>query len=722
MDKYIDRELSWLAFNERVLEEARRDDTPTLEKVKFLSIFSSNLDEFFMVRVAGLQHMIAEELTSVEYPDIEAARKSYEQIAKTVKRLTPKQYEFYHDIILPAMKAKNIEIVEFGSLEDKYKSEIEKHFHENIKPVLTPMAIDPGHPAPFLSNLEIYLVSKFKTQTARKDLLPLLGIVQIPKILPRFYQIKTGSKADLKFISIENIIANHIESLFLGFKCESTAVMRVIRNLDYELLENEVVDLLAAVKKEMTESRQKEIVRLEITQQVEPDVLAKVCSTWKVDLETVFKMPGMIGLSSLSFFHNLPLPDKFKPFNPRLPAAFSSSESIFSLIRKQDILLHHPYDSFYPIVEFLNAAADDPEVIAIKQTLYRTSGDSPIMNSLINAAEKGKQVTAVVELKARFDESNNIEWAQQLERAGVHVVFGFVGLKTHVKSTLIIKRERKQLKMYAHLSTGNYNTSTARLYTDIGILTSDQQICEDVANLFNFLTGFNILGGEIAKLKESMVPTFKKLIISPLGMRKGILDLIHQEIDFHKKSGDGLIMAKMNSLVDEEVIDALYAASSAGVTIKLIIRGICRLRPGVKDLSENISVVSIIDRFLEHSRVFYFHSGGSKRVYLSSADWMPRNFDRRVEAMTPIQSEALKSGLVDEVLGSGLKDNVRAWVMEPNGEYRQKEREGEAFRSQEYLIQVARTRGVKSLPYDEALKITKHQGRTSKRPVAAKKT
>jgi polyphosphate kinase len=421
----------------------------------------------------------------------------------------------------------------------------------------------------------------------------------------------------------------------------------------------------------------------------------------------IFDIPGLMQLYKLPFSIL-----KEKPFNPRIPAVFSNRDDIFSILDKQDVMLHHPFESFYPVIELLQSAAHHPDVIAIKQTLYRTSGDSPIVDALIEAANRGKQVTAIIELKARFDEKNNIQWARQLERSGVNVVFGFIGLKTHAKATLIIRKKGRKLVRYSHLSTGNYNSSTAKLYTDIGYMTSDKTIGDDLSKMFNLLTGFNIFQGSIRELDESSLPTFQKIILAPVNMRNHTLRLIKDEINFHKKSGDGHIIAKMNALVDPPIIQALYEASQAGVKIELLVRGVCCLRPGIKGLSENIQVRSILDRFLEHSRVFYFHHDGEQLCYLASADWMTRNMIRRIECMFPIEDPDMKSRLLNEILAGGLEDNCHAWVLDAMGTYtRLQAPDAKRYRSQTEFIETARSEGVKSLPYDEAIRTKSKAGR-----------
>ena len=708
---FLNRELSWLEFNARVLQEATVPGTPSLERSKFLSIFTSNLDEFFMVRIAGLKKMLAEDLFSTESPDGLGVRETLKRVRTRTLELVQQKYDCYRQIVIPELAQNHIKICDIGGCDEHQIKALSTYFQNDVFPVLTPLAVDPAHPFPFLSNLSLYLVVTFKstqfsTSTHNAESMPPIALVEVPSILSRLIKISSPENQH-HFILLEDLIAKHLNTLFPGFKISQWFCVRVTRNLDFNLLENEVVDLLKTIQKEVINREHQEAVRLEVSANAPKKVVQYLQTTLKLDEDDVYYCGGPLVLSGFRQLYELPLESlKDPPFNPRISVELSGPEDFFTLLSKQDFLVHHPYESFYAVIEFLNSAADDPNVLAIKQTLYRTSGDSPIIDSLIRAAENGKQVTAVVELKARFDEKNNISWARSLERAGVNVVFGFIGLKTHCKATLIVRKEKNSLSRYVHLSSGNYNSSTAKLYTDIGFFTSNSDIGNDVASLFNMLTGFNVLTGEKAPELAAAYPAMRKIALAPLHLRNKFLTLIDEEIAFHKKHSNGLIFAKMNALVDRFLIAKLYEASAAGVKVQLIVRGICSLRPGVQGISDNIEVISIIDRFLEHSRVFYFHSGGSGRMFLSSADWMPRNMDRRIEVAFPVEHELLKQRLLNEVLNTYWKDNVKARVLQPDGSYIQRKSKNpeSSIRAQMLLIQVARERGIKSIPYEKAIR------------------
>ncbi len=717
-ERYFNRELSWLSFNSRVLDEALDKTTPLLERLKFLGIFSTNQDEFFMVRIAGLKKMKKEGIPVCESPEAMPIETALSEIQTRAKDLLKKQYHCLKNEVLPGLEKHGVSITKFDSLTKAQQERLTEYFMQDVFPVLTPLAVDPAHPFPFLRNLALYLTVVFKT--ADKDGEHPLGFVEIPAIIPRLIEVKNGKEHT--YVMLEDLMRAHIDKLFLGFEYHSTYTIRVTRNLDYTLLENEVVDLLKSIKQEMISREQQEAVRLEVDADISSVVLEKLVKELKLDSDDVFKMPRPLFIPGLFDLLKLPLDHLKDPqFNPRLPRSMASNEDIFAMLTQRDLFVHHPYESFYAVVEFLATAAADKNVLAIKQTLYRTSGDSPIINALIHAAENGKQVTAVIELKARFDEKNNIVWARRLERSGVNVVFGFIGLKTHCKATLIVRKEKEQIARYVHLATGNYNSSTAKLYTDIGLFTKDKQMGEDVSALFNILTGFNVLTGVRKAGFKSIFPDFKKLLVAPIDLKPSMLALIDEEIECQRKHGSGLIIAKANGLVDQQIIDKLYEASCAGVKIKLIIRGICCLRPGVPGLSENIEVISIIDRFLEHSRIFYFKAAGLHRVFVGSADLMARNMNRRIEATFPIEDTDIKHRIIHEILGITLSDNVKARELNADGTYtlRTPAEGEEVIRSQEKFIQLAREEGVKSLPYDKAIK---HAGskKDSGRPIAKK--
>ncbi len=710
-DTFINREISWLAFNQRVLELAQDPSTPLLEKLKFLSIFSSNLDEFFMVRVAGLQTLIKEEITTQEYPSLHLIEDTLSEIRVIVEDLIQKQQKVLREEVLPSLEEYEITLVGYDTIKGSEKTVMDKFFRSNIFPVLTPLVVDPAHPAPFFNNGHNYVVVRLDGLRTGN---PNLGFIQVPKVLPRLVPV-TPKLGETRYVLTEDLVSSHIGDLFLGLGVEYAGMVRVTRNLDYDLLENEVVDLLKSIQKEVIRREYQEIVRMEVSEGMSKDTRETLMHILKADKTTIIsEIRGVFDIPGIMQLYKLPLSIlKDEPFNPRIPAVFSSREDIFSILDEQNVMLHHPYESFYPVIELLQSAAHHPDVVAIKQTLYRTSGESPIIDALIEAADRGIQVTAIIELKARFDEKNNIQWARQLERSGVNVVFGFVGLKTHAKATLIIRKKGNKLIRYSHLSTGNYNSSTAKLYTDIGFMTSDKVIGDDLSKMFNLLTGFNIFQGSIRELGESSLPSFQKIILAPVNLRNHTLRLIRDEISFHKKSGEGHIIAKMNALVDPALIQALYEASQAGVKIELIVRGVCCLRPGIKGLSENIHVRSVLDRFLEHSRIFYFHHDGEQLCYLASADWMTRNMIRRIECMFPVEDPELKARLLDEILATTLEDNCQTWVLDAFGSYNRIHApdEDKKLRSQAEFIEIARTDGVKSLPYDEAIRVKSKAGR-----------
>lgn len=726
--KYLNRELSWLEFNARVLAEAGLVATPVLERLKFLSIFSTNLDEFFMVRVAGLRKMVQEDLTASDSPDDKSSDEVLRRIRVRVKELLKQTSQTFSEFVAPALKSEGLEIIAIKDLSADAKNNLKNYYQRNVLPVLTPLAVDPAHPFPFVTNLSLYLVVLFKEVNYEhtNTLNPPIGLVEIPAVLPRLIPVenaKTENPQSQQFVLLEDLVAENISRLFLGFEVSQTSILRVTRNLDYNLLENEVVDLLKSVQKEMTNREHQEAVCLQIAGKSLPvSVFELLKRELEISDEDVYEGPSPLVLSGLMSLYNLPHVGahlKDPAFNPRLPVQMVSNDDIFSLMTRADILLHHPFDSFYPVIELLQVAASDPHVLAIKQTLYRSSGDSPIIEALIQASENGKQVTAVVELKARFDEKNNILWARRLERAGVNVVFGFVGLKTHCKATLIIRKESNKLARYVHLSTGNYNSNTAKIYTDLGFFTSDESYGNDVSNIFNLLTGFNILSGESKIRRKMATPELKKIFLSPLNLRPKIIELIQKEIECQKATGNGLVIFKCNALTDKEIIDAIYEAAKHGCKIRLIIRGMCCLRTGIPGVSENIEVISVIDRFLEHSRIYYFHANGAEDIYLASADLSPRNMDRRVELLFPVERKDLKTKIVRDLLNVYLSDNCHAWVLNYDGTYtrRTPPADSKEIRAQQLFIDKARDQGVQSLPYDQAIKhnTIEHRG---KRPVA----
>jgi polyphosphate kinase len=716
MHRYFNGELSWIEFNARVLAEAEDAQVPLLERAKFLSIFASNLDEFFMVRVAGLWKMVQEQFQVLDSPDDLTSGQALAMIKKKVEDLQTRCSRCAEQI-LSELAEKNIVCKKFEDLSRDQQDYLAQYFSEQIAPVLTPLSVDPAHPFPYLSNLRPYFVAEFDTSAENlPSEEPIYSLIEIPSLLPRVINL-VEQPNETQFILIEDVIRQYLDQIVVGFPIKRVYQVRVTRNFDYNLLESEVVDLLKSVHREINKKWEQEVVRLEVSDDFPEEILSVFRTALEIADEDIYKIPGLMNLSTLSAISRLDRPTlKDPPFNPRLPARLAESNDIFAVINEADLMVHHPYDSFYAVTRFLYAAATDPDVLAIKQTLYRTSGDSPIIDALLTAAENGKQVVAVIELKARFDERNNIVWARRLERAGVNVVFGFVGYKTHAKAALVVRRERGKVVRYAHLATGNYNSTTARLYTDVGLFTCDKDITQDIANLFNFLTGYNILAGE-KRLVQSRYPTnFKVISLAPFSIRENFIKLIEDEIRHHKSGKAGRIICKMNALTDKEIIDRLYEASQAGVQITLLVRGMCCLVPGKPGLSENIEVKCLLDRFLEHSRIYYFHAGGEDKMYLSSADWMPRNFDRRIEIAWPIRSKKLVDQVLREILAVYLQDTAKTWRLNSDGSYHKLQpAHGEAvIRAQQFFIEMAREEGVKSIPYETAIR----QKTTSDSPVA----
>ena len=702
---YVNRELSWLDFNRRVLEEAQDSLTPSLERLKFASIFSSNLDEYFMVRVGGLFRALETGLEDVD-PSGRTTRQQLDEIAEKVQNLVAEQYACIRGEVMPALEKAGFFIHPMEDLDKNEVKRLDEYFGNQVFPILTPLAVDAGHPFPFLGNLRLNLMVVFREASGIK-VPQAYAFVEVPSILPRLIPVSTG-KEGRHFILLEELIRQHIHLLFPSMEIKNVLAFRVTRNHDYDLHENEVMDMAKSVEAEIKDRSNQIAVRLEVEPGGPKKVINLLLQKLGVEDRFVYEIRGPINIRDFLVLYDLPVDPSHKdpPFNPRIPQLLATDRDIFSIIRESDILLHHPYDSFASIMDFLNTAADDPDVLAIKMTLYRIGKDSPVIAALCRAAENGKQVTAVVELKARFDEEYNIDWSKQMEDSGVNAVFGFVRWKTHCKATLIVRREGKQLRRYVHLSTGNYNTVTAKIYTDLGLLTCDPDFGNDVSALFNVLTGFNSWTGGDLLTPETVASMFRKFMISPVTTRETIHRLIDREIQKSTQKTPGRIIAKMNALVDSGTIRKLYEASRAGVHIDLLTRGICCLRPGVPEVSENIRVISILDRFLEHSRIYYFHNGGDPEIYSGSADLMPRNFKKRAEILYPIQNTNLKSRIIDEILLTYLNDNVKARLMQPDGSYvRIKPKDGQrAVRSQSELIAIARKGGVKSPPYEELVK------------------
>ncbi len=718
----LNRDLSWLEFNRRVLEEAEDPDTPALEKLKFISIFSSNLDEFFQIRVGALARLIQAGVIDPD-PSGMVPIEIMNGIAKKVRRYVSEQYECFDNIVLPSLKQAGIELHTIESLEKKDKENLRKYFESQVLPILTPLAVDAGHPFPFLVNLRLNLMVmfkepakdteaqtyKFEKDQPRDPYIQPYAFVDVPALLPRLIKVgEEGNKHGHHFVLLEDLISANIGTLFPGMKITECFPFRVTRNQDYDLHEDSVMDLLKSVEAELKDRSNKIAVRLEVKKGFNQNMLQVLCKGLEMEETNVYHIPGPLNLCGLLPLYDLPVSNSFRdePFNPRIPKRLAGKTDIFSVIREGDMLLHHPYDSFGVVVDFINTAAEDPDVLAIKQTLYRIDPNSPIVDALCNAAEKGKQVTAVIEIKARFDEAKNIDLAQRMEKAGINTIYGFVNWKVHCKATLVVRREGGRLRRYVHLSSGNYNTQTAQVYTDVGLLTADDNIGNDVSSLFNVITGFNSWTGRDMFKPENIEARFKKFFLSPVNMKERVIALIERESKLSTPKSPGRIIAKMNALIDEQTIRALYRASQAGVRIDLIVRGICCLRPGISGVSENIHVTSILDRFLEHSRIYYFHNGGKPEIYSGSADWMPRNFRKRAEILYPICDQKIKRRIVNEILMTYLADNVKARIMQPDGSYRRAQRDAatEAVRSQSALIAIARKGGLKSPPYSELVK------------------
>ena len=665
----INRELSWLEFNTRVLEEALDNKHPLLERLKFLAIFSSNLDEFFMVRVSGLKEAV-EGGFGERSPDGLTAIEQLKAIRAKLKPLLDLQMKCLKEDVIPSLAASDIVIRRYGDLSKREKKTANTYFLHNVFPILTPQAVDPGHPFPYVSNLSLNLgVMVAPSQSKRSEVTGAIpGVrfarIKLPPMLPRLIPIDEKETA---FTFLGSLVAANIEMLFPKMRTGKCHLFRVTRDADFEIKEDEASDLLRAMQQHVRRMRFGDAVRLEVAATMPKEMVEFLAQSLELTADDVYTIDGPFNLPDLMQLYELDRPElKDRPLQLTTPAAFSQGEHVFPAIKGQDVLLHHPYSAYATVTNFIDAAAADPEVVAIKICLYRTGQNSPIVKSLIDAAERGKQVAALVELKARFDEESNIEWARRLEQAGVHVVYGMVGLKTHCKLILIVRREGKELQRYVHLGTGNYNPITSRIYTDLALFTVDEEIATDATNLFNSLTGF------------SEYDDYDCLLVAPLNLRKRTLKLIQRETANAKAGRPARIIAKINSLTDLALIRALYNASEAGVSIDLIVRGICMLRPGVPDVSTNIRVRSIVGRFLEHSRLFYFANNGKDEMFIGSADWMYRNLSRRVEVMVPIKDPRLRQYLKDVVLSSYLKDNVNARELRADGSYvRVKQSEGD---------------------------------------------
>ena len=682
----LNRELSWLDFNQRVLEEARDEKWPLLERLKFLCISESNLDEFFMIRVSGLRDQLSADLAE-RSDDGLTAREQLALVRKGVLAMAAEQTACLHEDLLPRLAAAGISVLSWADLDDERKEAARSYFRRNVLPVLTPLAVDPGHPFPFLSNLSLNLA--IETRNPETGAVK-FARVKMPPSVPRLLSLRAvveGKKkvkaARAEFLLLESLVQANLEELFPGLEILASYLFRITRDADIEIQEDEASDLLATIEQEVRRRRFGAVVRVEVTPQTPKRMRKLLMRQLEVSESDIYELAGILGAADLMALVKLDRRDlKDAPFTPALPAPLAAPEgSIFQAIRQGDLLLHHPYDSFGPVVELIEEAADDPKTLAIKMTLYRTSSDSPVIPALIRAAENGKQVAVLVELKARFDEENNIVWAKALERAGIHVVYGVVGLKTHAKIALVVRREKEEIRRYVHLGTGNYNPATAKVYTDLGLLTCRPEFGEDATRLFNTLTGL------------ATRTSYNRIVVAPRDMHRAVLEWISRETAHARSGRPARIRAKLNALVDTAVVEALYEASRSGVPVDLIVRGICCLVPGLPGVSETIRVRSIVGRFLEHSRFFVFENGGEPEVWASSADWMPRNFFRRVETAFPIVEPELGRQLSD-AFDAMMADNVRARALRPDGTYeRRRPSPGEpTLDSQAFFLDLTRRR------------------------------
>jgi polyphosphate kinase len=660
---FINRELSWIRFNRHVLDEAQDTSHPLLEQVKFLAIFANNLDEYFMIRVSGLQRQVSKGVLKSP-PDGMTPSQQLDAIRQMLVPELEAQSDIWNKKIMPHLEDAGIHIHQYSDLSDEQKQLMHTFFVNEVFPTLTPLAFDSAHPFPFISNLSLNLAIIIRN-AANKEF---FARVKVPtNLFNRLVRVPVSAGAgrsddsDVHFVYLEELIAAHLDLLFPGLDVVASFPFRITRDADPEIEVDEASDLLTTVEEIMERRIKGKPVRIELDCTMHEHICHMLEKKLGVTSDMVYRISHPIGMADLMQLMSLDRPDlKDTPFLPFTPTDLAEEKDIFSSIRKRDILLYHPYDSFTPVVNFIRHAAHDPDVLAIKITLYRVGSNSPVVNALMEARENGKAVAALIELKARFDEENNISWARALEHEGVHVVYGVVGLKVHAKLCMVVRREKDGIHRYVHLGTGNYNATTSRIYTDFGFFTSDRQIGEDVANLFNFLTGY------------ARIEKYQKLLVAPVTVRNGIIDRIDREIAVHREHGNGHLIFKMNALVDPLCIAALYAASQAGVKVDLQVRGICCLRPGIPGVSENITVSSIVGRFLEHARIYYFHNGGQEEVFLGSADLMPRNLDRRVEVLFPVENVSLRKTIISTILPVQLNDTAKMRFLKRDGSYERK--------------------------------------------------
>ena len=683
---FVNRELSWIKFDDRVLSEARDKNLPLFERMKFLSITSSNLDEFYMVRVASLKDQVHAGYKKTDIAGM-TAKEQLKAISRQTHELVHVQYSTLNRSLVPALEKAGLHVIfEHEAFSEKQKEFVDQYFEDNVYPVLTPMAMDSSRPFPLIRNKTLNigaLLSKKDTKKGKEEID--FATVQVPSVLPRVVIIPSEKKGHTTVTLLEQIIERNIDKLFLSYDVICAHPYRIMRNADLPIDEDEAEDLLVEIQKQLKKRQWGEVIRLEVEDKMDKRLLKMLEKEFDIPEDDLFRIPGPLDLTFLMKMYGIDGFDEYKipKYIPAAVPALMNEDDIFTNIRKGDILLHHPYMTFDPVVQFVQQAAKDPDVLAIKQTLYRVSGNSPIIAALAQAAENGKQVSVLVELKARFDEENNIVWAKMLEKAGCHVIYGLLGLKTHSKITLVVRREETGIRRYVHLGTGNYNDSTAKLYTDCGLLTCNAKIGEDATAVFNMLSGY------------SEPDRWNKLIVAPLWMKDRFLHLIAMEEEHAKKGQKAHIIAKMNSLCDRDIIAALYSASAAGVKIDLIIRGICCLKVGIPGVSENITVRSIVGNFLEHARIFYFYSGGNEEVFMGSADWMPRNLEKRVEIVFPVEDEQIKKEVM-HILDIQMKDNVKASILQADGTYTKPDKRGKTLvNSQEYFCKEATERAEK---------------------------
>lgn len=678
---YRNRELSWLAFNERVLSEARDKSIPLFERLKFLSITASNLDEFFMIRVASLKDMVHAKYNKKDIAGM-TPQEQLDEIIKATREMVSTQYSTYSRSLLPLLRQHGLTVIqEHEDLNEEQARYADRYFRENVYPVLTPMAVDSSRPFPLIRNKSLNIGALLSKKNEKTEELE-FATVQVPSVLPRIVRLPDDKDGSKVVILLEEIIERNMQQLFLSYNIVCAHPYRLMRNADLTIDEDDASDLLKEIQKQLKKRQWGEAIRLEVEDKMDKRLLKLLRKELNIKEDSIFKIVGPLDLTFLMKMYGMDGFDALR-YPRHVPAAVKELPSdcdIFEEIRKGDVLLHHPYQTFDPVVKLVRDASVDPKVLAIKQTLYRVSGNSPIIAALAQAAENGKQVSVLVELKARFDEENNILWAKMLEKAGCHVIYGLVGLKTHSKITLVVRREDDGIRRYVHLGTGNYNDSTAKLYTDLGLMTCSSPIGEDATAVFNMLSGYSEPAG------------WNKLSLAPIWLKERFLSLIRREQEHVENGGEGHIMAKMNSLCDPDVIAALYEASAAGVKIDLLIRGICCLKVGIPEVSEHIFVRSIVGNFLEHSRIFYFYNGGQEEVYCASADWMPRNLEKRVEILFPIEQEDLKREVI-HILDIEFQDNVKAHLLQPDDTYVKADRRGKAsISSQDYFVEEAKAR------------------------------